>query len=140
MDQDARSTQNTPRTSSRAASHCCATRTTESCLRGELHTKWGCPCGEHTANIPRHSSISPGAVRDAIRRTACLPKVAITAELDGDYDAEAEAARRALSMQWSRLSSTRPLNSALLHVKDQVQRPKLVERHADYALVLQTCV
>lgn len=38
------------------------------------HAKWGCPCGEHTANIPRHSIVSPGVVRDTIRRMACLPK------------------------------------------------------------------
>jgi len=32
------------------------------------HTKWACPCGRHTANIPRHCEISPGVVRDTIRR------------------------------------------------------------------------
>ena len=38
------------------------------------HTKWVCPCGEHTANIPRHREISPGVVRDMIRRMVCLPE------------------------------------------------------------------
>ena len=41
--------------------------------RGE-HTKWGCPCEEHTANIPRHNMISPGVVASTIKRMACLPK------------------------------------------------------------------
>ena len=41
--------------------------------RGE-HTKWGCPCKAHSANIPRHRVISPGVVRDTIRRMACLPE------------------------------------------------------------------
>lgn len=38
------------------------------------HTKWGCPCGQHSANIPRHTTVTPGVVRDTIRRMACLPK------------------------------------------------------------------
>jgi hypothetical protein len=38
------------------------------------HTKWGCPCGQHTANIPRHNTISPGVVRSSQDRMACLPK------------------------------------------------------------------
>lgn len=38
------------------------------------HTKWGCPCGRHTANLPRHTTVTPGVVRDTIRRMACLPK------------------------------------------------------------------
>lgn len=37
-----------------------------------IHTKWGCPCGQHTANIPRHKTVSPGVVRDTIKRLACL--------------------------------------------------------------------
>lgn len=37
------------------------------------HTKWGCPCGEHTANMPRHREISPGVVADTIKRMTCLP-------------------------------------------------------------------
>ncbi len=41
--------------------------------RGD-HTKWGCPCGHHSANIPRHTIVTPGVVRDTIRRLACLPE------------------------------------------------------------------
>jgi hypothetical protein len=41
---------------------------------GGPHTKWVCPCGDHTANIPRHREISPGVVRDTARRMACLPE------------------------------------------------------------------
>lgn len=39
--------------------------------KGE-HTKWGCPCGVHTAPVPRHRTISPGVVRDIQRRMQCL--------------------------------------------------------------------
>lgn len=38
------------------------------------HTKWECPCGSHSANIPRHTVISPGVIGDTIRRMACLPE------------------------------------------------------------------
>ena len=38
------------------------------------HTKWSCPCGRHSANVPRHAVISPGVVADTIRRLECLPK------------------------------------------------------------------
>ena len=38
------------------------------------HAKWACPCGEHLLNIPRHREVSPGVVRDAERRMACLPE------------------------------------------------------------------
>lgn len=38
------------------------------------HTKWVCPCGRHSANVPRHREISPGVVRDTVRRMACLPE------------------------------------------------------------------
>jgi len=38
------------------------------------HTKWVCPCGQHSANIPRHVTVSDGVVGDTIRRMACLPK------------------------------------------------------------------
>jgi hypothetical protein len=37
------------------------------------HTTWVCPCGKHTADIPRHSDISPGVIRDTIERMQCLP-------------------------------------------------------------------
>jgi hypothetical protein len=38
------------------------------------HTKWLCPSGEHTANIPHHKEISPGVIRDTIARMTCLPE------------------------------------------------------------------
>jgi hypothetical protein len=38
------------------------------------HTKWICPCGQHTANIPRHNTVSPGVVASTMTRMACLPK------------------------------------------------------------------
>lgn len=38
------------------------------------HTKWRCPCGQHTALIPRHNDISPGVVTDTIKRMQCLPE------------------------------------------------------------------
>lgn len=39
------------------------------------HTKWRCSCGgNHTANVPRHVEISPGVVRDTIRRMPCQEK------------------------------------------------------------------
>lgn len=38
------------------------------------HTKWICPCGQHSANVPRHRVISPGVVGDTIRRLTCLPE------------------------------------------------------------------
>ena len=38
------------------------------------HTKWICPCGQHSANIPRHGTISPGVVSNTIKRLACLPE------------------------------------------------------------------
>jgi hypothetical protein len=38
------------------------------------HTTWVCGCGLHTADIPRHVDISPGVIRDTIKRMACLPK------------------------------------------------------------------
>jgi hypothetical protein len=56
-------------------------RDVESALRGKGcnvvsdkgdHTKWGCRCGAHTAPVPRHLNISPGVVRDIIRRMECL--------------------------------------------------------------------
>lgn len=41
--------------------------------RGD-HTKWTCPCKSHTANIPRHRTISPGVLASTIKRLTCLPK------------------------------------------------------------------
>ena len=37
------------------------------------HTKWLCPCGAHSANIPRHTTISPGVVANTVKRMSCLP-------------------------------------------------------------------
>lgn len=42
--------------------------------QGGRHTKWACPCGKHSANIPRHSPVSPGVIDDTITRMQCLPK------------------------------------------------------------------
>ena len=36
------------------------------------HTKWRCPCGKHTVNLPRHKDISPGVVKSSQKRMACL--------------------------------------------------------------------
>ena len=36
------------------------------------HTKWKCPCGKHSANIPRHKEITAGVVDDSIKRMQCL--------------------------------------------------------------------
>ena len=42
---------------------------------GKEHEKWICPCEEeHSANIPRHRTVSPGVVGDTIKRMACLPE------------------------------------------------------------------
>jgi predicted RNA binding protein YcfA (HicA-like mRNA interferase family) len=38
------------------------------------HDKWRCPCGQHSANIPRHREVSAGVIRDTVRRLACLPE------------------------------------------------------------------
>jgi predicted RNA binding protein YcfA (HicA-like mRNA interferase family) len=37
------------------------------------HDKWGCPCGSHSTAVPRHTTISPGVIRNIIRDLACLP-------------------------------------------------------------------
>ncbi|MFC6870726.1 type II toxin-antitoxin system HicA family toxin [Haloechinothrix salitolerans] len=39
-----------------------------------IHTKWRCPCGQHSTNLPRHQTISPGVVRSTIKRLSCLPE------------------------------------------------------------------
>jgi len=41
--------------------------------RGD-HDKWACPCGKHTAPLPRHTVISPGVIRGLADRMQCLPK------------------------------------------------------------------
>lgn len=38
------------------------------------HEKWTCPCGQHSTVITQSREISPGLVRQAITRMACLPK------------------------------------------------------------------
>lgn len=38
------------------------------------HTKWGCPCGKHTVPVPRHPVVSPGVVRNIVKRLTCLPE------------------------------------------------------------------
>jgi hypothetical protein len=42
----------------------------------EPHVKWLCACedAKHTANVPRHRTISPGVVRSIIERLICLPE------------------------------------------------------------------
>jgi hypothetical protein len=39
-----------------------------------IHDKWVCGCGAHSANIPRHGTVSAGVVATTIKRLACLPK------------------------------------------------------------------
>lgn len=39
-----------------------------------IHTKWGCPCGQHTAPLPRHTEITAGVVRSIGQQMGCLPK------------------------------------------------------------------
>ncbi|WP_166463011.1 type II toxin-antitoxin system HicA family toxin [Amycolatopsis acidicola] len=36
------------------------------------HEKWVCPCGKHRAIVPNHRVISPGVVRDTIKKLGCL--------------------------------------------------------------------
>ena len=38
------------------------------------HDVYGCACGQHIFPLPRHKVISPGVVRDAIKRLVCLPE------------------------------------------------------------------
>lgn len=47
--------------------HNCSIKST----RG-IHDKWVCSDGRHSANIPRHTIVSPGVVRDIIHRLECL--------------------------------------------------------------------
>jgi len=41
--------------------------------RGD-HQKWYCRCGQHMAVIVEARIVSPGVVRDAIKKLACLPE------------------------------------------------------------------
>lgn len=36
------------------------------------HEKWGCPCGQHTAPVPRHKEVSAGVVKSISKMMACL--------------------------------------------------------------------
>lgn len=36
------------------------------------HDVWGCPCGAHTAPVPRHNEISAGVVKNVQQQMACL--------------------------------------------------------------------
>lgn len=39
------------------------------------HEVWACPCGRHRAAIAPHKGIvSPGVVRDTIKKLECLPE------------------------------------------------------------------
>jgi hypothetical protein len=38
------------------------------------HQKWYCPCGEHMAVVVEAQIVSPGVVRDTVRKLACLPE------------------------------------------------------------------
>lgn len=38
------------------------------------HEVWHCPCGKHIAVVTTARVMSPGVVRDAIKRLDCLPK------------------------------------------------------------------
>lgn len=41
--------------------------------RGD-HEKWYCPCGQHMGVIVQDTEISPGVVRDTVKKLNCLPK------------------------------------------------------------------
>ncbi len=38
------------------------------------HEKWLCPCGKHQAIVPNHTIVSPGVIRDIIKKLDCLPE------------------------------------------------------------------
>ncbi|TAM91711.1 MAG: type II toxin-antitoxin system HicA family toxin [Jatrophihabitans sp.] len=38
------------------------------------HVKWYCPCGRHSVPVDTARTISPGVVRDIIKKLACLPE------------------------------------------------------------------
>lgn len=38
------------------------------------HQKWYCPCGQHMAVVVEARVMSPGVVRDTIKKLPCLPK------------------------------------------------------------------
>jgi hypothetical protein len=38
------------------------------------HQKWCCPCGRHVAVVVQSRIVSPGVVRDTIKKLVCLPE------------------------------------------------------------------
>lgn len=38
------------------------------------HTVWQCPCGRHTAPVPRHNEVTAGVVRSIGQQMTCLPE------------------------------------------------------------------
>lgn len=42
-------------------------------VRGD-HEKWRCPCHAHSVVIVRSREVSPGVVRDAVKKMQCLPE------------------------------------------------------------------
>jgi predicted RNA binding protein YcfA (HicA-like mRNA interferase family) len=38
------------------------------------HDVWGCPCGSHSAPVPRHNEISAGVVGSIEKQMVCLSK------------------------------------------------------------------
>lgn len=38
------------------------------------HEKWYCPCGQHMTPVTKPGEVSPGLIRQAIKRMQCLPE------------------------------------------------------------------
>lgn len=38
------------------------------------HTVYGCPCGKHSAPVPRHTEVTAGVVKSIQGQMACLPE------------------------------------------------------------------
>jgi hypothetical protein len=38
------------------------------------HDKWRCPCGTHSASVPRHQDVEAGTCRVIQRTMSCLEK------------------------------------------------------------------
>lgn len=38
------------------------------------HEVWTCPCGQHSTPVTKPGDVSPGVLRQAIQRLACLPE------------------------------------------------------------------
>lgn len=38
------------------------------------HINWYCPCGQHHVSVDKHTHVSPGVVRDIIKKLTCLPE------------------------------------------------------------------